>query len=307
MKIFIQCEYTLIRYERFASESTQDWSFHYTHSSGRMTEMIISYSSKKIIATMKELNWCSKIVEELRLLDEYDGNKLSQNAKKEIAAPLNEIRSAVGDLLALLKYHLRHYDLKERSFSIKSEKWGDENLEMYDIPTKINMLLNATSVQPLNKESHKAVQQAITSGVFPLVAMRHLHRAKHESEPHHKWIDATIAAELAIKEVLSRANPNIAPILLDLPSPPFSKLYGSLLKAYLGQESPFRNKLIKGQEKRNILVHKPGAISIDQKDAEDYVRDVESAIFHLLSLLYPKDELIKQAYYRTQMNFEIEF
>ena len=42
-----------------------------------------------------------------------------------------------------------------------------------------------------------------------------------------------------------------------------------------------------------------GAMSIDQQEANDYVDVVEGAIFHLLSLLYPHDELILQARYRT--------
>jgi hypothetical protein len=57
--------------------------------------------------------------------------------------------------------------------------------------------------------------------------------------------------------------------------------------------------LITGQERRNALVHRPGAILIDEQEANDYVSNVEGAIFHLLSLLYPHDELIRQARYRT--------
>ena len=88
-------------------------------------------------------------------------------------------------------------------------------------------------------------------------------------------------------------------MLIEMPSPPFSKMYGPLLKNYLGEESPFRSKLVKGQERRNALVHRPGALLIDQQEANDYVAMVEEAIFHLLSLLYPHDELVRQACCRT--------
>jgi hypothetical protein len=98
---------------------------------------------------------------------------------------------------------------------------------------------------------------------------------------------------------LSVPRPAMEPILIEMPSPPFSKMYGPLLKHYLGEESPFRKKLISGQERRNALVHRPGALQIDQQEANDYVAIVEGAIFHLLSLLYPHDELIRQACYRT--------
>jgi hypothetical protein len=148
---------------------------------------------------------------------------------------------------------------------------------------------------PLNERTGSAVQASIDAGIEPLVAMRHLHRAILEEEPHHKWIDATIAAELAVKEVLCRAVPEIEALLLEVPSPPLSKLYGSLLKRYLGQESPFRKQLVTGQEKRNQLVHRPSFQKVSISEANEYVAAVEGAVFHLLSLLYPDDRLIKMA------------
>ena len=107
------------------------------------------------------------------------------------------------------------------------------------------------SSAPLDDQYQPLLEASIASGVQPLIAMRHLHRAKLESQPHHKWIDATTAAELAVKEVLCRAKPEIEPLLLYVPSPPFAKLYGSVLAAYLGEVSPYRSALIKGQETRN--------------------------------------------------------
>ena len=155
--------------------------------------------------------------------------------------------------------------------------------------------MSLRSSTPLNDRTRPFVQGSLESGIEPLVAMRHLHRAVLESEPHHKWIDATIAAELAVKEVLCRAAPEIEPILLEVPSPPLDKLYGSLLKRYLGKESPFRKQLKNGQEVRNQLVHKPGQKTVNTAEASDYVDSVEQAVFHLLSLLYPEDKLIKVA------------
>jgi hypothetical protein len=58
-------------------------------------------------------------------------------------------------------------------------------------------------------------------------AFRHLHRAENErDDPRHAWIDATIAAELAIKEFFILYKPELAPFVLEVPSPPLSKLYG---------------------------------------------------------------------------------
>lgn len=125
--------------------------------------------------------------------------------------------------------------------------------------------------------------------------MRHLHRAKHESLPNYKYIYASIAAELAIKEVLCRRHPDLQKLLLEMPSPPLEKLYGPILEHYLGHNSGFKNKLNEGQAKRNNLIHQPGSLQISLQQANEYVAVVEKAIFHLLSIRYPKDKLIKRA------------
>ncbi len=91
------------------------------------------------------------------------------------------------------------------------------------------------------------------------------------------------------------AAPEIEPLLVEMQSPPFSKLYGKILKTYLGEESPFKRELIDGQETRNLLVHRPGSVQIDPQRANNYVSMVEEAIFHLLSLLNPTDRLVKNA------------
>ena len=235
------------------------------------------------------------MLEELSTLGRFDGPLLTEAARAVVEGPLSEIRQSVRDLIALIKYHLRHFNIRESSYSIKSECWLGAGDEWQEIPSVIFISHESFSHQPLNDETHDAVQSELTSGVIPLVAMRHLHRAKIETQPHHKWIDATIAAELAVKEVLCRAHPAMETMLIEMPSPPFSKMYGPLLKHYLGEESPFRKKLITGQERRNALVHRPGALLIDTQEANDYVAVVEAAIFHLLSLLYRQDELIWRA------------
>lgn len=297
--ITILCEYTLLRREHAYSECSVSHTLKQTHTSGRTVQVVLSYSAGNIVARVDDVHVNVDILAELASLGRFDGLRLTEASRTAIDAPLSEIHKSVRDILALVKYHLRHFDLQEESYSVKSESWCGTAGEWRDIPTTASVSYDILSNQPLDEKTHIAVQAALTSEVLPLVAMRHLHRAKHESQPHHKWIDATIAAELAVKEVLCRAHPAMELMLIEMPSPPFSKMYGSLLKHYLGEESPFRKRLIVGQEKRNSLVHRPGAISIDRQEANDYVADVEGAIFHLLTLLYPDDELIRQARYRT--------
>lgn len=293
--ISITCEYTLLRREDAHSESHDPHTFVQLHGSGRTVQIVFSYSAGSVVAKMDNVNVSADALAELSTLGRFDGLRLTDIARAAIDAPLKEIRQSVRDLLALVKYHLRHFDLREGSYSVKSESWCSAAGERREIPTTISVSHNNFSTLPLDARTHDAVQAALTTGVRPLVAMRHLHRAKRESQPHHKWIDATIAAELAVKEVLCRAHPSMESMLIEMPSPPFSKMYGPLLKHYLGEESPFRKQLITGQERRNALVHRPGALLIDRQEANDYVAIVEGAIFHLLSLLYPHDELIRQA------------
>jgi hypothetical protein len=258
-------------------------------------EVTVLYSDASVSARILGAEVEAQTLDELSSLGRFQGSALSESARADISQPLDEIRSTVRNVLALLKYHLRHSDIREGFYSIKSERWKSSNSEWRDIPGTLDISVEGGSTWPLDERAQSAVQEALDTGALPFVGMRHLQRAKHESQSHYKWIDATIAAELAIKEALCRADPNLQPVLMEMPSPPFSKMYGPLLKHYLGQESPFRKQLIRGQEKRNALVHRHETVRLDEQEAIDYVTVVERAIFHLLSLLYPKDDLIRMA------------
>lgn len=300
LKICVQCEYTILRGSDSEPDRSVDYTFTETHSSGQIAEITVSYPKSRILVTMANLDWPAEVVSELRGLNRCQGADLSGAALAVVEPLLKEIRNSVRDLLALLKYHLRHFKLRESLFSINFEKWTDEDGDTHDFPGTCGGIFQADAFYPLDDQSRLAVQAALTEGALPLLAMRHLHRAKAELQPHHKWIDATIAAELAVKEVLCKACPKIRHLLLEMPSPPLSKMYGALLEEYLGEESPYRKELIKGQEKRNNLVHLPLEVQVDEQKAIDYVNTVESAIFHLLHLLYPHDELIERAWLTTK-------
>ena len=90
-----------------------------------------------------------------------------------------------------------------------------------------------------------------------------------------------------------RAKPELEKLLLEIPSPPITKLYGSVLEHYLGERTPFMATIRNGNEVRNELIHNPLSKRINFQDASNYVHDIERAIFHLLRLLYPKNNLIK--------------
>lgn len=130
--------------------------------------------------------------------------------------------------------------------------------------------------------------------------MRHLHRAREETVAHHQWIDATIAAELAVEEVLSIAKPELETLPMEVPSPPLAKLYGTILEKYLGERSPYLKIIREGVEVRNRLAKKAYTEKIGPQPANDYVAHIEGAIFHLLSIIHPENQLIRNAFERTK-------
>ncbi|CAE6902356.1 hypothetical protein ACOMICROBIO_LMKGKHOH_02161 [Vibrio sp. B1FIG11] len=297
--IYIECQYTILK-DRPISESDSDVTFTKKIGRGEIN-LTVSYHSNSILALVTGAELEDSSLDELSNLGRFDGDKLSQKCDADITSIFSEVRVFVRQVLTMLKYHLNHFDIKEQLFSIKSELWGENETSLRALPSRFSVSSVHASICPLTADSSNLIRASLDNEVESLLAMRHLHRAKSESSPHHKWIDATIAAELAVKEVLSKARPELELLLLDMPSPPLSKLYGKILEAYLGEASPYRKKIIHGVEIRNILVHRHDGASIDSQKANDYVKDIECAIFHLLTLLYPEDLLIQQTYARVKL------
>jgi hypothetical protein len=178
---------------------------------------------------------------------------------------------ASDKVLGLIKYHLNHQELSEELTRGSEIKWSVDRESWKLLPQGVASISLSIHRITLNPEKINNIQKSHNANISPLTAMRHLHRAQKEMQPHHKWIDATIAAELAVKEVLIRANPDLETVLLELPSPPLTKLYGILLEKYLGERSPFVSKIGRGVEVRNRLVHRPNEERIDLKEVFDYV------------------------------------
>lgn len=199
-----------------------------------------------------------------------------------------EVRSAAEMVLHAWKYLLaRDETIPERALDVTSRKWKESSSnEWKRFPFWGDGRTTIRQVSILAGAAAEQLQQVITDGVTPLVGMRYLHRAKAEADPKYRWVDATIAAELSIKEILQIARPDTAVLFNNLPSPSLSKLYGEILDAYLGERSPYLKALNYGAEKRNALVHRPTVIDIDATMAEEYVGNVEAAIFHALALLF---------------------
>lgn len=98
-----------------------------------------------------------------------------------------------------------------------------------------------------------------------------------------------------------RLEPRFEVLLMELPSPPLHKLYGSVLEHVAGEGSPFVKELQRGAETRNRLVHRPDSPPPDPQETVNYVNAVDQALLHLHHLLrksYPEELRAKLHPYR---------
>jgi hypothetical protein len=196
----------------------------------------------------------------------------------------------------VLKYALRSYSLKERP---RPENWEwslDGTAWTALTPTTTRRTARSWMPSLFDKKLHAKLQSFLDNERRPLLdAFRHWHRAEREKNPRYAWIDATIAAELGIKDFLMQFKPDWTTLLTYVPSPPLHILYGKVLESLTGEQSPRLKQLREGAEQRNLLIHRPNQ-SVTEEDMDSYLFDVEVALFHLLALLYPDDELVRDEY-----------
>jgi len=228
--------------------------------------------------------------------DICDAKDLPEELQTELSEMRSNILQATRKVLNLIKYCLNQKDIDEKLFGTKGTYWSIDKVKWKLVPSTLYGILYIQNFVSLNENTAKAIQEYLEGDQEPFFSLRHLHKAKKEDNPRYKWIDATIAAELAIKEFLIRLKPDIKTLLLEVPSPPLHKLYGSVLESFTKQRSPKLKELQKGAEIRNKLLHKPKVGNVDAEEANKYVQDVEIAIYHLLTLLYPKDPIMKTFY-----------
>ena len=227
-----------------------------------------------------------------------DGTELD-DAPDEVADELltltrraSAAATRVGELIKFGLHHHRVHDHPIASRLPVYKRRGDT--EWAAFPARLRATLDQIrTVVPLDSRSVRWLQTYLDEGFRPFVAMRHLHRAENDDRPWAKWIEATVAAELAIKEYLSRRRPELETLLVHLPSPPLGVLYGKVLGQYGGFKATRRAQLIKGAEIRNKLLHQPIGAIVSAEDAQRYVADVRFTILELLLDLYPDDPVLR--------------
>lgn len=242
-----------------------------------------------IIISHEQFEWLKNSAREVH------GNEYPEVFSSTYNVILSELDRLSKLALEYVKFFVGREELADNATSsMRVLEWSEDGSQFYSLPTLLTARGEIRSQISLTPEIISSLQEGIDKGISPFIAMLHLYRAIQESNPRFKWIDATIAAELAVKEALIRKNPALADIIIELPSPPLGTLYGAILEKYCGAQSPQRAKLIKGAEKRNKLVHRPEETVITEGEAQDYVTNVMQAIHHLYSLLYPDWEVVKR-------------
>jgi hypothetical protein len=165
-------------------------------------------------------------------------------------------------------------------------QWSSDGSTWRDIQSEgeLRIAMSVQVVGELDRRWQKKIQELLNEGEKPLLAVKLLWEAHRSSGGRFQWIEATIAAELAVKEVLARMEPKLRPLLMEVPSPPLRKLYGPVLEEVAGERSPYVSELNKGAERRNRMIHRPEGEELDAQEVIDYLNVVSAAIRHLLKL-----------------------
>ena len=251
--------------------------------------------AKTVAATMQAPIDCDDAFIEAITTCGFDAQRLADEHKQFLNQHRAPLAEATTRLVRTIKFYLDSPRVSESQLSgFPRYEWSaDGNAWQHCPMTFSGGEASVYITPPYAGNLSEQVRAAVANDQPPVLihAMRFLHRAIREKNPQHRWIDATIAAELGIKEFLARHEPKLEKLLLEVPSPPLTKLYGEILETYAKERSPMLSKLRAGVEVRNRLVHRPGTERVERAAAEQYVRDVEIALLHLTMLLYPTDSV----------------
>lgn len=252
---------------------------------GKDAEVDLDFNRRTCIVRVRGFDFDSEVVS---LLETTPPLVNGGDYPVALGALVEDLRATAESVLHVWKYIIaRDEAIHEGALATESLMWREADAETWRrIPGAIRGAAAIGQIPSLVGVTAQHLQEAVDDGIEPLVGMAYLHRAKSEPDPRYRWVDATVAAELCIKEVLIAARSEAEVLLNNLPSPPLSKLYGEVLEAYLGEKSPYLNAIARGVEKRNKLVHRPQTVVVTARDAQDYVIAVEAAIFHAWELLH---------------------
>jgi hypothetical protein len=295
---------------RYQLKCSPQWQFY-----NMVSNFTVPVKDNKIISVnvdygTKEITADSNFVISERLHKSLlsDENFLPSRSEESTIEELNSILSnfdfAVRKVVSLIRYCTGGFAIDDDLVFRRDLRWFDgvEFKNIKNTGTHHGSRV-VTSQAPENLE--KEIQRYLDSKFTPLFGLKYIFRALQEEVPNFKIIDATTAAELAIKEFLILKNPDLRPLLLKLPSPPLDVLYGSILTYYTGGEEngykcpKTKTRFLKiGSEIRNSLIHTPLELENPEYEipyhlAYYYCENVHFVIYSLMCLLYPDDWIVQ--------------
>ncbi|HAO5607383.1 SEC-C domain-containing protein [Listeria monocytogenes] len=296
--ILIKVEIDLFLEMKYQVELKDDLSFQKDG-----IEMKIDVDSDKIFATKRV--YVSGLVEKTLLKEYISFSDLMDNIPEKTVKEINDLPKslikAIEELVAWLDLALLINQPGDLIKNVRDFIYDDENQKWIKFPQDIKGSATIKTPRMLNKLRKEFIQKELDNGVKPFKAFIFLKHAKHEENLSVKWINATIAAELAIKEFFLRYNPQLKYIVTEMPAPPLYKMYRGMLESVTdGFVSSKWKELKEGAEKRNSLVHNPRETELNEWEVIKYINDVETAIFELVNLL-DEDSIFYKDYEESQI------
>ena len=282
-RLYLRCKCTLLLEKRtpgsiIVDKSLKNYSFSVSKS-GQNVNMKLLQDGKTIEAESVVDFFKPNILQILRTND-YD--KLSDGEKTELSDITHPIREAVRQFAGLLKQELHRYDINDELIGNPYCEWSLGDNQWFSIPRGLRVNVGLSSLGNLNAITAKSLQELLSENEEALVATSYLHQARNSMNRRYQWIYATMAAELAIKEILVRIEPKLQVILGTLPSPPLNKLYGDVLESVAGVRSTSLSTLQNGAKKRNQLVHNPKSPTPTFNEINEYIDFIEDRVKWLL-------------------------
>jgi len=282
-RLYLRYKCTLLLEERtpgsiIVEKSLENYSFSVSKS-GQHINMKLLQDGKTIEAESIVDSFKSNI---LQILKANDYDKLSDGEKTELSGIAHPIIEAVRQFVGLLKQELHRYDISDELIGNPYYEWSLGDNQWFSIPGKLTVDIGLSSLGNLNAVRAKSLQELLSENEEALVATSYLHQARNSRNRRYQWIYATMAAELAIKEILVRIEPKLQVILETLPSPPLNKLYGDVLESVAGVRSINTSTLQKGAQKRNQLIHNPKSSTPTFDEVNAYIDFIEDRIKWLL-------------------------
>jgi len=282
-RLYLRCKCTLLLEKRtpgsiIVDKSLKNYRFNVSKS-GQNVNMKLLQDGKTIEANSVLEGFEPHILQILKVDEQDQLSDRDKNKLREITSP---IRESIRQFAGLIKQELHRSDIKDELICDLRDEWSIGDNQWFSVPSKVTVDAWAYSLGNMYESNAKHLQKLLSENEEALVATSYLHQARNSENRRYQWIYATMAAELAIKEILVRIEPKLQVILETLPSPPLRILYGDVLDSVAKVRSTNLPKLEKGARKRNQLVHNPKSPTPTLNEVNKYIDFIEDRVKWLL-------------------------